>query len=126
MKRIVIALLLTATLGSTAASADPIKLGGSYFAQNCGSGTTIVSAAANVAGITISSGTLTASPSVQTSLNAVYPDGTTHTLWMAYAGAQTSSNIPYPIFIPAGIALTCIPSTSGAGGAFITYNLFAN
>ena len=110
------------------ALADPVRLGGSAFAQNCGTSTTIVSAASNVAGILITTGSLESTASSQASLNAVYPDGTVHLVWalLITGVGLNSAMMPYPIFIPAGIGLTCSSSTPGLGNVSITYNLYTN
>lgn len=117
---------------SVSTKANPIKLGESALASNCGTsgvGVTLISAASNVAGVNITTGTITGfNQNNQTTLNAIYPDGTTRVIWLlnvSNSGAN-STILPYPVFVPAGIALACITGVSSDGPVYLTYDLLAH
>jgi hypothetical protein len=132
MNRVISAILVFLSLTSTTVLADPIKLGGSTLGINCGTagvGTTLISAVSNVAGIIISTGVITgAGTNEQTVFEAIYPDGTTHVLWLLNVtnNAMNSTILPYPIFVPAGVALACVDSITGNGAVYLNYDLLAH
>jgi hypothetical protein len=123
MKKIlsVIALLFSSLLFVRIASAEPVGVHFQTSAVSAGGTVTVLAASANTNGVYIRTCYLLALSGTNVALIGNYPDSTNHNVFQI--GSATSGNLPYPLFIPAGVGISIV-ATSGNSGAFnITYDI---
>jgi hypothetical protein len=118
-------LLLLLQLGTVAAYADSVRVGNHYFQSTTLSSTpsVIVTAAANVAGIEITTCQLGLGSGTAVNIIATYPDATQRTIYYALSPSVQSATCPYPIYLPAGVSLSAVEGGGSGDTIYMTYNL---
>ncbi len=105
-----------------------VKIGGSFFNEEVPANTsaTVVTAAQNAHGVSIRTATLSCYPGGTCVMYANFPDGTQRPLiYIGGTSIPTSvTQLPNPLFVPAGIGLTINAQITDCGIA-MTYDLYS-